>query len=84
MLKRYLIQLSLCITLALPGGLALADIGKEQAADIAQGRFKGRVIAVSEDQYKNQRVYRVKVLNKQGELHMVIIDLQSGDILAAH
>ena len=82
MIKHSLLCLGLA--LALFTGTALADIGKQQAAEIAQSRFQGRVIAVNEDQYKNRRAYRVKILNKKGDLHIVIVDLQSGDVLAAH
>lgn len=74
----------IALVLALAAGSVHADIGKQQAARIAQEQFDGRVIAVSEDEYQARRAYRVKILSEQGDLHVVIIDLHNGDVLAAH
>jgi uncharacterized membrane protein YkoI len=84
MSKGILAALSLCLILGLPAGAAHAEVNKQQAAAIAQKQFQGRVIAVTQFQYKGQAAYRVKVLNDQGELHVVIVDYQSGDVLSAN
>lgn len=61
-----------------------ADISKQEAASIAQQRFAGRVIGIQADAQNGTPVYRVKVLDNSGGLHLVIIDRQNGNILSAH
>jgi uncharacterized membrane protein YkoI len=61
-----------------------ADISKQEAASIAQTRFSGRVIGIQSDEQNGTPVYRVKVLDKSGGLHLVVIDRQNGNILSAH
>jgi uncharacterized membrane protein YkoI len=61
-----------------------ADISKQEAASIAQTRFTGRVIGIQPGEQNGTQVYRVKVLDKSGGLHLVIIDRQNGKIISAH
>lgn len=61
-----------------------AQISKQDAASIAQSRFNGRVIAVKPEDQKGTLIYRVKVLDTNGGMHIVVIDGQSGKILSAH
>ena len=61
-----------------------ADISKQEAASIAQTRFAGRVIGIQQGEQNGTAVYRVKVLDNAGGLHLVVIDQQSGKILSAH
>jgi uncharacterized membrane protein YkoI len=61
-----------------------ADISKQEAASIAQTRFSGRVIGIQADDQNGTAVYRVKVLDKSGGLHLVVIDRQNGNIISAH
>jgi uncharacterized membrane protein YkoI len=59
-------------------------VSKQQAASIAKSQFQGRVIAVDESKQDNTAVFRVKVLDKNGGLHTVVIDHQTGNIISAH
>jgi len=63
---------------------ALAQTSKQQAASIAQSRFAGRVIAIKPDKDNGTEVYRVKILDKNGGLHVVVVSVQDGKILSAH
>lgn len=85
-MKKFL--LSCCVTLALAFGAIMpteaAQISSQQAAAIAQSRFQGRVIAVEEGNRNGASIYKVKVLDKHGGMHIVIIDGASGQILSAH
>lgn len=84
-MHKLLIGLLLGISVIFSGfGAAAEAISKQQAATIAKSRFQGRVIAVDEGKHDNITVYRVKVLDKKGGLHTIVIDLQSGNILSAH
>lgn len=79
------IGLLLSAIIAYPGiSLAGKPISKQQAATIAKTKFQGRVIAVDESKNDSTPVYRVKVLDKQGGMHTVVIDNQSGNIISAH
>ena len=65
-------------------GVAAEPVSRQQAANIAKSQFQGRVIAVDESKQGNTPVYRVKVLDKNGGVHTVIIDHQSGNVISAH
>jgi uncharacterized membrane protein YkoI len=87
MMRKFLLLVSLLISLlatGMPSDAWAQPVSKQQAASIAKSKFQGRVIAVDEGRQDNVKVYRVKVLDKQGGLHTVIIDHQTGDIIAAH
>jgi uncharacterized membrane protein YkoI len=72
-------------TIAGTGVSAAAEpITKQQAATIAKSQFPGRVISVDESKRDNTTVYRVKVLDKKGGMHTIVIDHQSGSVLSAH
>ncbi len=57
------------------------NISKQQAAKIATSRYPGRVIDVKP---LNDSAYRVKVLDKDGSMHIVIVNKQSGNIESAN
>jgi uncharacterized membrane protein YkoI len=59
-------------------------ISKQQAVTIAKSKFQGRVIAVDEAKHDDTQVYRVKVLDKKGGMHTIVIDHQSGTVISAH
>jgi len=65
-------------------GVAAEQVSKQQAASIAKSKFQGRVIAIDETSQDKTPVYRVKVLDKKGGLHTVVIDHQTGQIISAH
>jgi uncharacterized membrane protein YkoI len=86
-MQKFLILLSLILGLlfAAAGNSSAAEqISKQQAANIAKSQFQGRVIAIDEGKQENTQVYRVKVLDKQGGLHTIIIDHQTGNVISAH
>lgn len=66
--------------------LALAEpaISKSQAASIATSQYPGKVINVNLSSNDKQPVYRVKVLDNKGGMHIVTIDGNSGQIISAH
>ena len=59
-----------------------ADIGKQQAVTIAQGVYPGRVLAVKLVQVNDAPVYRVKTLSAAGDVHIIVIDAESGKIIS--
>ena len=85
-MPRRVFQKFLLISILLLTGMAnaFAAISKSEAAAIAQQRFQGRVIAVKPVQKNSRSVYKVKILDKQGELHTVIINADTGAIISAH
>lgn len=65
----------------LPEPAFAEDISKQQAASIAQSRYPGRVIDVK---LIDNNTYRVKVLDNNGGMHIVIVNKQSGNIESAN
>ena len=65
-------------------GLSYAQITKQQAASIAQSQFEGRVIAVKQENDNGAEVYRVKILDPSGGLHVVVVNVQDGSIISAN
>lgn len=81
--------ITLGLVAALVGSVSIsyagnAAVSKQQAATIAKSRFQGRVIAVDVGKKEKTPVYRVKVLDKKGGMHTVIIDPKTGQVIAAH
>lgn len=73
---------SLCLTLLLSlstTGLAAAEtISKEQAVSIASKAAPGRVLSVKRD----ENVYKVKTLSKDGTVRIIVVDASNGKILS--
>lgn len=63
---------------------AESHIDKQAAAKIATQRFPGKVISVNPEQQEHTPIYRIKVLDKDGGMHTVVIHAQNGNILSAH
>lgn len=55
-----------------------ADVGRDEAAAMAQKATSGRVLAVDQVQRDGRAVWRVKVVTPQGEVRVVLIDVASG------
>ena len=70
------------LALLLMPAAVFADIGKKQATAIAQGVNPGRVLAVKQAQDNGKSVYRVKTLSDSGDVHVVVIDAESGEVIA--
>ena len=80
-MKKYLIP-PLLVFLLLMSAAVQADIGKKQAVSIAQGVYPGRVLAVKLVQENNASVYRVKTLSASGDVHIIVIDADSGKVIS--
>ena len=52
-------------------------ISKQQAMNIAQQNHPGRVLAVKQ----SGTAYRVKILNANGEVRIILVDAKSGKVL---
>lgn len=66
------------MALALP---VWADVGRDDAATVAQQVSGGRVLAVEKTEREGRPVWRVKVLTPQGEVKLILIDAASGRTL---
>jgi uncharacterized membrane protein YkoI len=55
-------------------------ISREQAADIAQREHPGRVLGVK----RKSKTYRVKTLNRRGELRETRINARNGKVVRRH
>ena len=80
-MKKYLLPL-LTVFLLLMSAAVQADIGKNQAVSIAQSVYPGRVLAVKLVQENNASVYRVKTLSASGDVHIIVIDADSGKVIS--
>ena len=72
----------LLVFLMLMSAVVHADIGEKQAVSIAQSVFPGRVLAVKQLQENNAPVYRVKTLSAGGDVHIIVIDANSGKVIS--
>ena len=80
-MKQYLFPPLLAL-LMLISAAAYADIGKKQATSIAQGVHPGRVLSVKLVTEKDVPVYRVKTLSAGGDVHVIVIDAESGKVIS--
>ena len=60
---------------------AFADVGRDEAAAVAQRVASGRVLAVERAEAGGKPAWRVKILTAQGELRVVGIDAASGRVV---
>ena len=74
--------LPLIALMLLISAVAYADIGKKQAVSIAQEVQPGRVLAVKMEQQNGTSVYRVKTLSPGGDVHIIVIDAESGNVIS--
>ena len=70
--------LPLCAAMLLLSAPAWADIGRDDAAAVAQRAGGGRVLAVEKSDAGGRAVWRVKILTPRGEVKVVLIDAASG------
>lgn len=68
----------LCALLLAGTAPAWADIGRDQAAAIAQHQTGGRVLAVERAAVGGRPVWRVKVVTPSGDVRVVLLDVASG------
>ena len=69
--------------IATPDSFA-ADVSKQKAANIAKSQYPGRVIDVKPITSNGTAAFRVKVLDKSGGMHIVIVSKSSGAVLSSH
>ena len=69
---------ALFLASALP---AWADVGRDEAAAVAQRVASGRVLAVDRADAGGKAVWRVKILTAQGEVRVVVVDAASGRVV---
>ena len=69
---------ALLVASALP---AWADVGRDEAAAVAQRVASGRVLAVERAEVAGKTVWRVKILSAQGEVRVVVVDAASGRVV---
>jgi len=70
---------ALLLASAMPA--AWADVGRDEAAAVAQRAASGRVLAVERAEVDHRPVWRVKILTAQGEVRVVIVDAASGRVV---
>ena len=71
----------LCALLFASALPAFADVGRDEAAAVAQRVASGRVLAVERAEVDHKPVWRVKILTAQGEVRVVIVDAASGRVV---
>jgi len=69
------VLLALLLAAAVP---AWADVGRDEAAAIAQRHVQGRVLSVEQANAGGRPAWRVKVLTGNGDVRVVMIDAGSG------
>jgi uncharacterized membrane protein YkoI len=74
-LLRTLFCAALLAASALP---ALAAVGRDEAAAVAQRETGGRVLAVERADDGGRAVWRVKVVTPRGEVLVVLVDATTG------
>ena len=60
---------------------AWADVGRDEAAAVAQRVASGRVLAVEKAEVGGKPAWRVKILTAQGEVRVVVVDAASGRVV---
>jgi uncharacterized membrane protein YkoI len=71
----------LCAVLMASALPAFADVGRDEAAAVAQRVASGRVLAVERAEAGGKPVWRVKILSAQGEVRVVVVDAASGRVV---
>jgi uncharacterized membrane protein YkoI len=70
----------LCAALLLASSLAWADVGRDDAAAVAQRASGGRVLSVEKSEASGQPVWRVKVVTPAGEVRVIQVDVATGQV----
>lgn len=76
-MKHMLMLLAATLLLAAPQE-ALAKASRDDAAAIAQRMTGGRVLSVDRIRQGDREVWRVKVVTPQGEMRVIVIDVETG------
>jgi len=57
-----------------------ARLSLNDATDLVQKRTGGRVLAAQEIREQGRQLYRIKVLTRQGEVRIVLVDAETGSM----
>lgn len=77
MMKLFYLPLMLALVLCVIPLQAEAEaLSQQQAVEIAQQHFPGRVLSVK----RNGDIIKVKILNAEGEVRIIKVDASSGTI----
>jgi len=76
-----LLEPLLCALVLASAQPAWADVGRDQAAAVAQRVASGRVLAVERADAGGKPVWRVKILTDKGEVRIVVVDVASGRVV---
>jgi uncharacterized membrane protein YkoI len=71
------------IFISVPSSYA-AGVSQQKAASIAQGEYPGRVIDAKLIKHNGELAYRVKILDREGGIHIVIVSQATGAVLSSH
>ena len=71
----------LCAMLMASALPAFADVGRDEAAAVAQRVASGRVLAVERAEAGGKPAWRVKILSAKGEVRVVVVDAASGRVV---
>lgn len=77
-MKARLVAIASALLVALAAPPAWADVGRDQAASVAQQVTGGRVLSVDRAEVGGRPVWRVKVVTPRGEVRVVLIDAATG------
>jgi hypothetical protein len=55
-----------------------ADVGRDEAAAVAQRVASGRVLAVDRAQSGDRPVWRVKIVTPAGDVRVILVDVATG------
>lgn len=67
-----------CALLLAAAAPAWADVSRDEAAAVAQRESGGRVLAVERAEARNRPVWRVKVVTRNGDVRVILVDVASG------
>jgi len=76
-MKQMWMVLAAILLLAAPQE-ALARASRDDAAAIAQRMTGGRVLSVERIRQGDREVWRVKVVTPQGEMRVIVVDVETG------
>ena len=57
-----------------------ASLSLNDATELVRKRTGGRVLAAQEVREQGRAMYRIKVLTRQGEVRIVLVDAQTGSV----
>ncbi|MBK6854080.1 MAG: PepSY domain-containing protein [Burkholderiales bacterium] len=60
---------------------AWADVGRDEAAAVAQRAPSGRVLSVEKAEADRRPAWRVKVVTPKGDVRVILIDVASGRVV---